>query len=342
LFLVRDPDELFTSEDKEPYVVESDRMTLDETEKGRISHLIGNLKITHGNTIITGDEGFVYEEEKMAKIVKNVKVDDEGTIITSGTAQYYRMERKAVLYDSVKLLDGDQILNADSLTYFKEKKLSIASGNVILIDLEQNTEVTGDYGEYSFITEEGFITKDPQLMLTENEKQIRIRGDTIRIKRKENFISCKGNVTVVEDSITARAGYMEYHSDSEWIHLEYEPVVEQEGKSTLSGMSIDVFLKKKEIVKAIAILDAKGNYFFSDGGTNDVMGDTITVYFKDGEAERITVEGNAHGIFKDIKEKAGESEEEEHVEEEDKHVEEEEKSEDEESDEESEEEGKNE
>ena len=46
LFCVKDPDELFSGTDTEPYVVEADKVKLDETEKGRISHLLGNVKIT--------------------------------------------------------------------------------------------------------------------------------------------------------------------------------------------------------------------------------------------------------------------------------------------------------
>lgn len=308
LFFVKDPDELFTRTDTEPYIVEADKVKLDETEKGRISHLLGNVKITHGKTEITGEEGFVYEDEKMAEVVGNVKIDDEGTVITSEVVKYYRDERKAVLMRSVELVEGNQILQTDSLVYFKEKKQSIAKGNVVLIDSEQNTEVSGDYGEYDFVSEEGFMTDNPELILVEKEKKVTITGDTLRIKRKENFMSCNGNVKVQEDSITATAGYLEYYSDSERIYLKHEPIVLQEGKSSLTGISIEVFLKKREIVKTIATLNARGDYFFSDGGSNEVVGDTITIFFTDGKADRIVVTGNANGIYKKVLEKEKENE----------------------------------
>ena len=300
IFLLKDPDELFTRTDREPYIIEADKVIIDETGDGRISHLIGNLKITHGKTIITGDEGFAYEKEQMAEILKNVKIDDEGTIITSGIAKYYKEERKAILKNSVELIEGKQILKADSLVYFKEKKISKAFGNVSLIDLEQKTDVTGNYGEYSFVNEEGFMTDNPKLMLIEKDNKITITGDTLRMKRKENFMSCNGNVKVSEDSITARAGYLEYYSDAEKIYLHTEPVIEQKGKSTLTGFSIEIFLKKREIVKTIATVDAKGIYQFSDSGTNDVMGDTIIIFFTDGKVERIVVHGNASGFYKKV------------------------------------------
>jgi lipopolysaccharide export system protein LptA len=308
LFFVKDPDELFTRTDAEPYIVEADNVKLDETETGRVSHLLGNVKITHGKTEITAEEGFVYEDEKMAKVVGEVKIDDEGTIITSEVAKYYREERKAVLVKSVELVEGEQVLTTDSLVYYKEKKQSIAKGNVVLIDRKQKTEVTGDYGKYDFVSEEGFMTGNPELILEEKDKRVTITGDTLRIKRKENFMSCNGNVTVYEDSITATAGYLEYFSDSERIHLTYEPVVLQEGKSSLSGVSIEVFLKKREIVKTIATVDARGDYFFSDGGSNEVVGDTITIFFTDGKAERIVVTGNANGVYKSILKKEKENE----------------------------------
>lgn len=308
LFLVRDPDEIFTAKDREPYIIEAEKVTLDETDEGRVSHLMGNVKITHGKTIITGDEGFAYENEQMAEIIGNVKIDDEGTIITSKIAKYFKEERMVVLVDTVELQDGEQVLKADSLVYFKGKKVSHAYGGVILIDEEQNTEVTGDYGEYDFINKEGFITSNPVLTLSEKDRKIIITGDTLRIKRKENFMSCTGNVKIREDSIMARAGYLEYYSDSERIYLKEKPIIEQVGKSTLSGLLIEVFLKNREIVKTIATIDAKGNYSFSDGATNDVMGDTITIFFKDGKTDRIAVIGNARGLYKkkEEEEKKGE------------------------------------
>jgi lipopolysaccharide export system protein LptA len=306
--MVKDPDEIFTKHDREPYIIEAETVTLDETDEGRISHLYGNVTITHGKTIITGSEGFVYEHKKMAEVVDNVKIDDEGTIITAGIARYFRDERMAILVRDVELLEGEQILKTDSLAYYKETKISKASGNVLLIDKKQHTEVTGEYGEYDFVNDEGFMTREPVLTLIEKEKKVIIEGDTLRIKRKENFMSCNGNVSVREDSIVARAGFLEYYSDSERIHLREKPVVEQKGKSTLTGLSIDVFLKKREIVKTVATTGAQGLYFFSDGGSNDVRGDSITVHFVEGKTDRIVVVGNAHGVYKQLKEEEKELE----------------------------------
>jgi lipopolysaccharide export system protein LptA len=299
---VKDPDEIFTKSDREPYIIEAETVTLDETEEGRVSHLFGDVTITHGRTIITGAEGYAYEDKKMAEVVEDVKIDDEGTIITAGIARYYRDERMAILVRDVELIEGKQVLKADSLTYYKDSKLSKASGNVHLIDREQHTVVTGEYGEYDFVHEEGFMTRDPVLTLEEKDKKVVIEGDTLRIKRKENFMSCNGNVTVREDSIVARAGFLEYYSDSERIHLKEQPVVEREGKSTLTGLAIEVFLKKREIVKTVATTGAQGIYSFSDGASNDVSGDTITIHFVDGKTERIVVVGDARGVYKQVKE----------------------------------------
>ncbi len=306
LVLVKDPDELFTRHDTEPYIVEADQVTLDETDEGRISHLLGNVTVTHGKTVITGSEGYVYEAKRMAEIVDDVKIDDEGTIITAGVARYFRDEGMAILVRDVELVEGEQILKTDSLAYYKEQKLSKATGNVQLIDRKQRTEVTGEYGEYDFVNDEGFMTNHPALTLEEEDKKVVIEGDTLSIKRKQNFMSCNGNVTVQEDSIIARAGFLEYYSDSERIYLKEDPIVEQEGKSTLTGLTIEVFLRKREIVKTTATTGAQGIYSFSDGGTNDVRGDSITIHFLEGKADRIVVLGNAHGVYKQVKEVEGE------------------------------------
>lgn len=315
IFLVRDPDELFTEDDKESYVVTADRVILEGKEEERVSHLIGNVEVLHGKTVITGDEGYVYEKEKMAEITGGIKIDDEGTVINSETGRYFREKKMAVLIDSVVLKDGRQVLMADSLVYFKTKKLAFANGNVVLIDKEQNSEVSGSYGEYDFIKESGFITDAPVLTLSEKEKEITITGDTLKIERKKNFMSCVGSVEVREDSIISHSGYLEYYSDSEKIYLEENPIVEQENKSTLTGTSIEVFLNKREIVKTVAYGFAKGNYHFEDGGSNDVMGDSITIFFNDGQTDKIVVTGNASGVYKNVKEEKVKKEEEEKKEE---------------------------
>jgi lipopolysaccharide export system protein LptA len=306
IFLVREPDELFSEDDREPYVVTADRVVLDETDQGRVSHLIGDVEVVHGKTVITGDEGYVYEKQKMAEITGGIRIDDEGTVINSGTGRYFRETKMAVLIDSVVLQDGQQVLMTDSLVYYKTKKLAFATGNVVLIDKEQNSEVKGSYGEYDFIKESGFITDAPSLTLWEEEKEITITGDTLKIERKKNFMSCVGNVEVCEDSIISHSGYLEYYSDSEKIYLEENPVVEQKNKSTLSGNSIQVFLDKREIVKTVALGFAKGNYHFTDGGSNDVMGDSITIFFNDGRTYKILVTGNANGVYRKVKEEATE------------------------------------
>jgi len=302
IILVRNPDELFTHSDREPYMITARKVTLDEQEnnEGKVTHLMGNVKITHGVTVITGDEGYAYEKDQSAEIIGNVTIDDEGTIITSNKAKYYKDLRMAIAVDSVNVRDNNQLLKADSIVYFKEKKFSQAWGNVVLIDEKQNTEVTGDHGEFDFLTEVGFITQNPVLKLKEKEKEIAITGDTLKIKRKENFMSCTGNVKIVEDSITAKAGYLEYFQDSDMIYLKEEPLIEQQGKSTLSGHLIEVFLKKREIVKTTATINAKGEYNVSRGGSNTVSGDSITIYFDKGKTERLVVKGNAVGMYKKV------------------------------------------
>jgi len=302
LFLVRDPDELFTTSDTEHYVITAETVTLDETDEGRVSHLIGNVTITHGKTIITGDEGYAYEIQQMAEVQRNVRIDDEATIITAAHAKYFKDERMAVLTDSVELRDGKQLLKTDSLVYFKTRKFSEGYGNVVLIDKERNTEVKGNYGEYDFVDDAGFITDNPELILFEKAKKITVSGDTLRIKRKENFMSCKGNVKVKEDSITATAGYLEYFSDSGRMYLNEKPFIEQSDKSTLSGSSIEVFLKNREITKTVAMNDANGKYQLSNGATNNVQGDTISILFEDGKTARIIVVGNTNGLYRKVSE----------------------------------------
>ncbi len=310
IIFVRDPDELFTRSDTEPYVITATKVALDEQadDKGSVSHLIGNLKIVHGKTIITGEEGYAYEKDETAEIIGNVKILDEGTIITSNKAKYFKQEKKAVANDSVRVLDNKQLLKADSLVYFKETKSSKACGNVVLIDEEQNTEVSGEYGEYDFLTQQGFLTENPMLKLKEKEKYITISGDTLKIRRKDNFMSCTGNVKVVEDSITAKAGYLEYFQNSDMIYLKEKPSIEQQNKSTLCGELIEVFLKKRKIVKTTATKNAKGEYNLPEGGSNTVSGDSITIYFTQGEVERLVVKGNASGVYRKVLSKEKKSE----------------------------------
>jgi len=297
IFLVRNPDEFFSSHEKEPYIIDARKVTLDETEKGRISHLIDSVRVIHGKTVITGDEGYAYEKTKMAEIVGNVKIDDEGTIITSRSVKYFRENGMAVLVGTVKVEDGKQHLKADSIVYFRGKKTATAWGDVVLVDEEQNTKAKGNYGEYDFVNQTGFMTQEPVLRLPEKDKEIVITGDTLKIKRKENCMSFSGNVKVKEDSITASAGYLEYHSDSEKIYLKAEPKIEQVGKSSLSGFSIEVDLKNREIVKTVAVKNAKAKYVFSDSANNVVFGDTIKVFFDEGKTDRIVVLGNAKGQY---------------------------------------------
>lgn len=308
MFLVKSPDEFFSSHKKEPYIIDAKKVTLDETKEGRVSHFIDSVRVIHGKTIITGNEGYAYEKTKMAEIVGNVKIDDEGTIITSKSAKYFRESGMAVLVGTVKVEDGKQHLKADSIVYFRGKKTATAWGNVVLNDEEQNTEAEGNYGEYDFVNQAGFMTQKPVLRLPEKNREIVVTGDTLKIKRKENFMSFSGNVKVKEDSITASAGYLEYHSDSERIYLKAEPKIEQIGKSSLSGFSIEVDLKNREIIKTVAVKNAKAKYVFSDSANNIVFGDTIKVFFDKGKTDRIVVRGNAKGQYTRTKSTEGKGE----------------------------------
>ena len=79
-----------------------------------------------------------------------------------------------------------------------------------------------------------------------------------------------------------------------------------EGENTLKGMT-GKFSMKNDQIEVFQVHRGSSEYHSESGNINNVTGDTISIYFENGKAVTIIVDGKPSGVLK-LKRSAGDSE----------------------------------
>jgi len=126
--------------------MEADRFIFDD--KHHKVRLIGNVKFTHKDTIMTAPHAEYDTQTQIADFTGGVKITQPETTVTGGIMTVYYKERRAVLSNGVKIVTTRQpkkvseekvkeelakaptVMICDNLDFFWVKKEATATGNV--------------------------------------------------------------------------------------------------------------------------------------------------------------------------------------------------------------------
>jgi len=289
-------EEPFAEGREEPYVVTADRVDLEVIEEKTITHLTGNVVVTHGEAVLTGDEATAYEESALARIRGNVKLVDQGVIFTGRQGIYARDERRAELLDEVVIVDREKTITADRVTYLRDTRMATAYGDVCISNSEREATVCGGHGTYDFASAHGMMDQSPRIVLTRGRPTV-IEAERAEVFDDENIAVATGSVVVERERVEARCDRLTYYSSEERAVLEGHPVV-KEGANWLRGNTIELIFAENVLTEAHVIGSARCSHEAEGGGLNEVEGDSIRVTFESESATRMVVGGQARGIYR--------------------------------------------
>jgi len=238
----------------------------------KITSSPSKVRITDGIVELKANSGKYEASQRLAIFYNNVVFNDKKNTIYSDTTFYYRDSSKIFAYGKVKIVsDDNNIIYCDTLEHYRNNKYSILRGNPQLIRFD-STNIT-DSIKTSYKVDTLFV-KSKLLISDRSEKNLLIAIDSVKFLRNEISFFCKKLTNLTKDSIFI---------------LEKDPVIWYQ-KSQIFADSITVFIKNKNINRIVASNNA---FMLSEADSlfptlfNQIMGDTITIYFSENKLDSI-------------------------------------------------------
>lgn len=286
------------SEEKPVILNHADSLVGTVLDGEQVKMLIGNVKLTHGNIVLTCDratqfvvskkillegEVIVHQDtmtlmsyrgvydptSKTAEGFDEVRLYDGATSLRARYGKYFTDEKKAYFKGNVKVEDSTSVMYADELTHFREQKKTIADGNVRITDVNNSITIYGGHFE--------------------NERQRNYSVMTVNPAAVQIDTASDGTL----DTMIVTGRIMESFQDSmprliatDSVEITYGELASQAGK-TIFFTALDSMI----VLKSPYVW-----YTRSAWETTQAAGDTMFVKLKQREIETVYIRGRAIAI----------------------------------------------
>ena len=299
--------------------------------RGQVVHIVRPY-ITQGELTIVAPTGKYFVDARRAELTGGVSFTEGDTRGSSTTAEYDRTRRVLTAHDDVVVTDesdslrlesnearydrdadevffsgsvhgrkGRRRLAAREAQWRRGRREVILRGGVRVTDPDEESTVTGDRLRYDLDRDQAEVTRNPRLKLRGgNGFPIWITGEKLWVEPDGDAFG-SGDVRVVRRGVVATADSAAFfHETGDALLLGSPLVTEREG--TLRGDTLILrFDEDRVLIRADVHGNAAVRYEPADstraGEISRVRGDSLSMYFRDGEADRVVVFGRAFSSY---------------------------------------------
>jgi lipopolysaccharide export system protein LptA len=264
-------------------IATQDSLTL-KTETG---YYFGNLKKTKSTSgiilddtkvVLSADSGEYFFDEAKAFFQTNVKLVDSTTTLISDELTYFKNLDKSIAVENVKITDRSNVIYADTLIHFRTDKRSIADGTVSITNLKDNLTIFGNHLEDDGQLKYTLINLNPLLMQVDTTVSV---DDSLHTKISIDTLLIKSNVM---ESFRTGANVFKATDSVKILRGEFASV------NDLTTYYRD---QEKIITSRIADSTLRPVLWYEN---SQLMGDSITIYLKDGDIKSLAVDYNSFMI----------------------------------------------
>lgn len=281
-------------------------------ESGKIV-LLGDVHIHRGKERLSAQKVTYYERRKLAIAERRVKVLRPGQSLASEYLEYYYSSDKAFARRNLLLTDessGVQV-TAERGEYIPQQHRSKVWDNAHFRQIDagggDTLHIHAEVMEYFF---------QPQRRATASDSVRIRRGDltaecdsaSYLLSEERVFLERNPRARQQGNRLTGRQMEMDFAGNKlRRIRVNGEAVaVSVEDSSAgkmnrLTGQGITAFVVENKLSELWAYDNARSKYYLKDNGIsqgiNTASADTIRIYFREGELDRIAVKGGSQGIY---------------------------------------------
>lgn len=269
-----------------------------------------NVKLTSisdNDTLKIDSDTLSYNTEThIAELNSYSEIYNSDGVIYTTNGTYNTDENKADLYNrSLIVTNKGNTLTGDTLFYNRNTGIGEAFGNMILTDSVKSISITGNYGFYNQLADSSFVTGKAVVMEYSEKDTLYLHGETIRsfIVAEDSLKQDSTHVMIVHPKVRFYRNDMQglcdslsYKEKDSILYMHYNPIV-WTGNRQVFGNEIRVHFNDSTADWALLpdfgfVAEHIGEEFY-----DQLSGNMLKAYLKDGHLSHLDVEGNVQGII---------------------------------------------
>ena len=267
----------------------------------RLGRLQENVIFQDGDVTGRSDAATYSRDTEVLTATGNLEVQSDSLYLRGVRGTYDRNAGRIELYEGFEAWSGQRHLTGDRGTWNRNTDSVLVEGSVRLSDRGEDSWVTGTRLDHDLVRDLALVTGHPQLVVNpEAGGSTRILGRRIWLDRS-GAARAGGDVEVYRGAVVGYADSAAFFRDDRLAVLYENPRV-TERNGTMIGDTLFIHFDEDERLDRVTV---HGNAFLryaptdsvKSGELSIVQGDSLTMYFADGEADHIVVFGNARSSY---------------------------------------------
>lgn len=255
----------------------------------------------NNNSTIKSDTLTYNTETKISTILGPTHIfHSDSTIIYSELGWYNSDTDKSKLLKKSLINHGNgKSLAGDTIFYDKRIGIGEAFHNVALADTIKKINLYGHYGYYREEGEIGIITDSAMAVEYSQKDTTYIHGDTLYSYahgEEEKMILSYKNVRVYHNDFQGVCDSLSFFSGDSILHLMQMPIIWNK-KQQITGDTIHIYPKDGTVDRMHVINNAMMIQEEDTIHYNQISGKEIIAYIKNKELEHVDISGNVESIF---------------------------------------------
>lgn len=257
--------------------------------------------LTNKDLELNSDTLIYNTETHIARIVgpSRIYFDDAWIYSESGWYDTDKEDSELLEYSVIRDYEGHS-LTGDTVRYRRAERIAEGFTNVLMTDSVDNLIIKGGYGYYDENIDSAYVVKRATMISFERNDpdSIYVTADTLFYRNADSIKTVKGyyNVQAWSVDFQGLADSIFYSTQDSICRMFGAPVTWQ-GRNQATGDSILVYTKNNEVDRIVAI--GSGFIFMKNDTTayNQVSGKKVTCYVDSGRLKKIFVDGNALSVY---------------------------------------------
>lgn len=262
-----------------------------------------DVKLVNPRFVLTSDTLKYNTNDKLATILGPSDIVSDNNHIYSERGRYYTVNDQAELLDRSVLTNDGKKLTGDSLFYDRKKGYGEAFDNVQMNDTVNKNMLTGDYCYYDELAQNALATLRAVAIDYSQGDSLFMHADTLLMSSYNlntdslyREMRAFHKVRMYRTDIQGVCDSLVYNTKDSCLTMYRDPILWNEGQQLL-GEEIKVYMNDSTIDWAHIINQALTVEQKDTVHYNQISGNEIKAYFRDGEARKVDVVGNVLVVY---------------------------------------------
>lgn len=259
-----------------------------------------SVRLTNDKFVIYTDTLLYDTESKIATILGPTTIVSDSATIYSTKGWYNTNTEESLLLDQSRIVnkEGNRILIGDSISYHRKEGYGEVFGNMFLQDTINKLILRGNYGLYNELTNYAMATDSAFAIEYSQTDSLFLHADTLKLITDsiQRQVLAYYGVRFFRSDLQGVCDSLAFNSKDSILHLYKDPILWNEGNQIL-GDTINIFFNDSTIEKAYVKRYAFSIEQKDSIHFNQLKGRDMTAYFDGKNIKHILVEGNAESIF---------------------------------------------